>query len=97
MNRLCKIDPDLRAVVDESRMTKDKWTEEQIEFMKQFEDISNYDVVVDLYSGLDSDTSGIINDMFVDVTFYPDRDTWTVLRDTNLNVINAAIDEINNG
>lgn len=95
--RKSKIDPDLRQVVDESRMKKEKWTAEQIEFMKSFEDISKYDVVADLYGGLDSDTSTLIDGMLVDAAFHPDTEAWTVLRETNMNIINTAIDNINNG
>lgn len=95
MCRKSKIDPDLRAVVDESRMTKEKWTAEQIEFMKSFENIGDYDVVAELYGGLDSDTSKLIDDMLVDAAFHPDADSWTVLRESNLNTINAALDALN--
>ena len=96
MLRLCKIDPDLRKEVDESNTRGKGWTMEQIEFMKQFEDLENYHVVADFYGGLDGDSSQIMTDMLRNVTF-DGEDTWTVLRDTNINVIDASIDAINNG
>lgn len=94
--RKSKIDPDFRAVIDESRRVNDKWTDEQIEFMKSFEDIGSHDVVVELYGGLDSDTATTIDNMLIDAGFHDDADTWTVIRETNMNVIDASIDSINN-
>jgi len=95
MVRLCSTDPDLRQEMKNSTITAKGWTEEQYDLMAEYEKIGNYNIVADFSAGFDSDTSALITDMLTQVTFVQDSESWTVLRDTNMNVIDVKIAELN--
>ena len=95
MIKMCKSDPDIIAETNQSIMNSKKWTQEQIDYMAEFEKIGNYHIVSDFSTGFDSETSNLISDILVNSAFFPDSEGWTVLRDSNINTIDTAIAELN--
>lgn len=95
MIRLCSTDPDLRKEMKSSTLTAKKWTEEQYDYMAEFEKIGNYNIIADFSTGFDSDTAALISDILYQSSFVQDSEGWTVLRDTNINTIDAAINNLN--
>lgn len=95
MIRTCSTDPVLMEEMKSSTITAKKWTEEQYDFMEEYEQLGNFNIVADFSAGFDSDTSTLIADMVNNVTFYQDSESWAVLRDQNMNVIDVVIADLN--
>ena len=91
--RQCNTDPDLKAVVKESIMNEKQYSEEQYEFLTSFEEIGNYDLVVNAYSGISNDLTPVIDDMLVNIAFNSDdAKSWTQLRQENEGMINSILE-----
>lgn len=95
--RRCQVEPDLRAVVDESIMTEKSYTKEAYDFMVRYEDLDKYDVVVENYSGFSSELTELIDSMLINVAFEEGQGDqmglgWTQLRATNEGVINSYLE-----
>lgn len=79
--RECNTDPELMAVVKESIMNDKQYTEEQYDFLTSFQDIGNFDMVVNVSGGFDENLTGIIDDMLINLCFETDDDKgWAQLR-----------------
>lgn len=92
--RKCQVDPELRAVVNQSIMTEKKYSQEQFDFLTGFEDIDNYDMVIEGCYGFSSELTDIVDNMLTNVAFSNDEESgWTQLRDTNAGAINAYLSE----
>lgn len=91
--RQCNTDPDLMAVVRESIMNDKQYSEEQYEFLSSFEQIANYNMVVNVSGGFNSDLTTLIDNMLVTVAFETGEDkSWTQLREENEGMINSVLD-----
>ena len=91
--RKCNTDPDLKAVVKESIMNDKQYSEEQYEFLTSFEDIANFKVVVNAYSGFSSDLTPVIDDMLLNIAFETDASgSWAQLVSENEGIINTVLD-----
>ena len=96
--RKCNTDPDLKAVVKESIMNDKQYSEEQYEFLTSFEDIGNYKLVVNAYSGISNDLTPVIDDMLVNVAFDSgDAKSWAQLREENSGIINSILSAFEEG
>lgn len=94
--RKCQTDPELRAVVDQSILTDKQYSEEQFEFLKSFEEIENFDLVLESYGGFNSDLTDLIDTMLVNVAFDNEENKgWTQLRTENEGTIQAVLDVYN--
>lgn len=96
--RLSKTDPALKATTTESIMKDKGYTEEQFEFLISFQEVENFDAVVDEPYGLDDATADIINTMLHDVAFPSDSgedQSWTQMREANAGAIQAQVDNYN--
>ena len=96
--RKCNTDPDLKAVVKESIMNDKQYSEEQYEFLTSFEDIGNYKLVVNAYSGISNDLTPVIDDMLVNIAFDSgDAKSWAQLREENSGIINSILSAFEEG
>ncbi len=95
MIRTCSTDPVLMEEMKSSTITAKGWTEEQYDLMETYENLGNFNIVADFSTGFDSDTSTLIGDMISSITFQQDSESWAVLRDQNMNVIDVVIADLN--
>lgn len=98
--RLSNTDPELKEVTRESIMKSKAYTEEQYELWNYFHEVSNFEnLVVDYATCFDTDAiNSTITPMLEDVPFIVSADSdnsWTTLRETNYNIVDAKIQEIN--
>ena len=98
--RLSQTDPELKEVTRESIMKSKAYTEEQYELWSYFHDVNNFDhLVVDYATCFDTDTiNNTITPMLEDVPFVTSAEndnSWTTLRETNYNIVDSKIQEIN--
>ena len=95
--RLCKTDPEIVAVVNESIMNDKKYSQEQFDFLSQFEQIENYDMVVNMAYGFNTETSTIIDDMLINVAFAQGEEqlSWAALRTSYEGIIQDTLDKYN--
>ncbi len=96
--RLSKTDPVLKETTVESIMKDKGYTEEQFEFLISFQEVENFNAIVDEPYGLDEATADIISKMLHDVSF-PNDDgedqSWTQMREANGPAIQAQVDVYN--
>ncbi len=96
--RLSKTDESLKVTTKESTMKNKKYTEEQYEFLMSFQEVENFDPIVDEPYGLDDATTTIIQEMLHDVSFPADDgedESWTMMREANNPSIQAQVDYYN--
>ena len=95
--RLCKTDPDIVSVVNESIMNDKKYSQEQFDFLSQFEEIANYDMVINMAYGFNSETSTLIDDILVNVAFAQgeEQQSWSSLRTSYEGVLQDTLDQYN--
>lgn len=93
MVRKSLVDPELKAVVNESMMASKHYTREELDFILSFEDVTKYDVVVDGYYGFSDDLTKVIDDMLINIAFVQDENQkgWTQLRTENEGVIDSFL------
>lgn len=93
--RKCQVDPELRAVVDESIMNEKKYSEEQFEFLKSFEDVDKFHMVVDGYSGFEESFTTLVDDMMINLAFdqSEDQKSWAQLRAENEGIIEKVLED----
>lgn len=96
--RQCQVDPELRAVVKESIMNDKKYNDEQYDFLTSFEDISNYDMVVELYGGFSTELTNEVDTMMVNVAFEQgeEQKSWTQLRSEIEGMVTSILNEYKN-
>lgn len=92
--RKCQVDPELRAVVDQSILIEKQYGQEIYDFLTGFEDIDNFDLVVEDYSGFSSELTKIIEDMIINVAFEQGEEQkgWTRLRSEQEGAINSYLE-----
>lgn len=92
--RSCQVDPELRAVTEQSIMNDKQYSQEQFDFLMSFENIDNYDLVLESVYGFSSDLSSIVDKMLTDVAFSNDDDkSWAQMCSEQEGVINAYLSE----
>lgn len=93
--RQCQVDPDIRAVLKESIMNDKKYSEEQYEFLTSFENVSNYDMVVELYFGFSTELTNEIATMMINVAFEQGetQKSWTQLRSEIEGMVTSILSE----
>lgn len=90
--RKCQVDPELQAVVNQSVMNDMQYSQEQFDFMKLFENIDNYDMVLEGYGGFGNELSDIISDMLTNIAFESEENaSWTQLRTQQEGAIDAYL------
>lgn len=95
--RRCQVEPELRKVVDESIMTEKSYSKEAYDFLVRFENLDEYDVVVENYTGFSSELTTIVDNMLLNVAFEQGTGDqqgygWTQLRDANEGSINSCLE-----
>ncbi len=95
--RQCNTDPELKAITKESIMNDKKYSEEQYEFLTSFEEITKYDMVVDIYQGFGNEATTIFDEMMINIGFEQgeNQKSWTQLRGEYEGVIDGVIQEYN--
>lgn len=92
--RKCQVDPEIRAVVDKSVMTEKQYSQEQFDFITGFENVDNYNLVLEAYYGFSAELTDIIDTMLVNVAFQSDEQKgWTQLRTEQEGAIDAYLSE----
>lgn len=93
--RSCQVDPELKAVVNQSIMNDKQYSQEQFDFLTSFEDIDNFDLVVEGCYGFSSELSNIIDNMLTNVAFEQGEEQrgWTQLRTEQEGAINAYLSD----
>ena len=96
--RQCNTDPELKAVVKESIMNDKKYSEEQYEFLTSFEEITKFDMVVDIYGGFSSEFTNLIDTIMINLAFEQgeEQQSWAQLRTEYEGMIEAEIAEYQN-
>ncbi len=96
--RQCNTDPELKAVTKESIMNDKKYSDAQYEFLTSFEEITKYDMVIDIYAGFGTEATTIIDEMMINIGFEQgeNQKSWTQLRGEYSGVIDGIINEYNN-
>lgn len=92
--RKCYVDPELKAVVDQSIIADKLYDQETFDFLSSFDNIDNFDLVVEGYTGFSSELTNIINDMITNVTFEQgdEQKGWTQLRTEKEGAINSYLE-----
>lgn len=95
--RQCNTDPELKAVTKESIMNDKKYSEEQYQFLTSFEEITKFDMVVDVYAGFGTEATTIFDEMMINIGFEQgeNQKSWTQLRGEYGGVIDGIINEYN--
>lgn len=80
--RKTKVDPELVEVFNKSVMAEKKYSQEQFDFLFGFDNVDNYDMVVEGYSGFSSELTDIIDKMLTNIAFEQGEEQkgWTQLR-----------------
>lgn len=90
--RKSQVDPEFIKVIDQSIMNEKHYSREQLDFIRSFENIDNYDLVLEGYYGFSNELTDIIDTMLVNVSFANDEDAgWTQLRSQQEGAINAYL------
>lgn len=92
--RKCNDDPELKAVVKESIMNDKQYSEEQYEFLTSFEDIGNFDYVINFSNGFNSDLTGVIDGMLSNLAYEQSEDqrSWAQLKGEYKGIIDSVLD-----
>lgn len=93
--RKCQVDPELKEVMNQSIMNEKKYSQEQFDFLTRFENIDNYDMIIEGYSGFNDDLTNIIDTMLTNVAFEQgeSQKSWTQLRTEQEGAINSYLAE----
>lgn len=93
MIRKTNVDPEFKSVKNESMMKSKHYTQEELDFLLQFEDIDKYDTVIESYSGFSDELTKVIDDMLTNVAFEQGENQkgWTQLRTENEGKIDAFL------
>ncbi|MCH5325093.1 MAG: extracellular solute-binding protein [Eubacterium sp.] len=94
--RLSKTDEALVETTKDSIMKDKGYNEEQYEFILGFQQVQNFNPVIDEPYGMDDTTATIIRQMIDNVIFQGDDETlnsksWTQMREENRNAIDAQV------
>lgn len=91
--RQCGTDPELKAVVKESIMNDKQYSEEQYEFLTSFEQIDNFDMVVNQYAGISSELTTVLDEMMTNIAFEQgdNQKSWTQLRSEYEGIIEGEL------
>ena len=98
--RLSKTDEALIETTKESIMKDKEYTEEQYDFLVGFENIADYNGVVDEPYGMDTESADVLRQMIDNVVFTMgdtelNAKSWTQMREENSGVINAQVEYYN--
>ena len=98
--RLSKTDEALIETTKESIMKDKEYTEEQYDFLVGFENIAEYNGVVDEPYGMDTESADVLRQMIDNVVFTMgdtelNAKSWTQMREENSGVINAQVEYYN--
>lgn len=95
--RQCNTDPELKAVTKESIMNDKKYSEEQYEFLTSFEDISKFDMVIDISGGFGTEMQTVVDTIMTNLAFEQgeEQKSWAQLRPEYEGVIQSVIDQYN--
>ncbi len=93
--RQCNTDPELKKVIEESIMNDKKYSVEQYEFLTSFENIKNFDMVVDIYGGFSSEFTTLVDDIMINLAFEQseNQQSWAQLKGSYEAMIEAEISE----
>lgn len=98
--RLSKTDESLKEATKESIMNDKEYTEEQYDFLVGFENIDDFNGVVDEPFGMDTESATILRQMIDNVVFVSADEelngkSWTQMREENSPVISSQVDYYN--
>ncbi|MBQ9947492.1 MAG: extracellular solute-binding protein [Oscillospiraceae bacterium] len=93
--RQCNTDPELKKVIQESIMNDKQYSVEQYDFLTSFEQIQNFDMVVDIYGGFSSEFTTLVDDIMINLAFEQseNQQSWAQLRGSYEAMIEAEISE----
>ena len=76
-------------------MKDKKYSEEQYEFLSSFENIENYDMVIDIYGGFGTDLTDVIDTFFVNLAFEQgeEQKSWAQIRSEYGPVVNSTLEQ----
>ncbi|MCM1061750.1 MAG: extracellular solute-binding protein [Eubacterium sp.] len=92
--RKCQVDPELREVVNQSILADKQYDRETFDYLLSFENIDNFSLTLEGYSGFSSDLTNIMNDMMTNIAFEQGEEQkgWTQLRTENEGAINSYLE-----
>ncbi len=93
--RQCGTDPELKKIVKESIMNDKQYSEEQYEFLTSFEEIENFDMVVNQYAGISTDLTSLFDNMMTNIAFEQgdNQKSWTQLRAEHESEIDSELSQ----
>ncbi|MCI8604418.1 MAG: extracellular solute-binding protein [Ruminiclostridium sp.] len=80
--RKIQVDPDIQDVLKKSIMTDKHYDEETYNYIKSFDNVDNYDLVLEGYWGFNSELTKIVENMINNIAFEhgDEQKGWTQLR-----------------
>jgi multiple sugar transport system substrate-binding protein len=95
--RLSLTNEELLETTKTSMMKSKKYSEEEYDFLQQFNYPENFTVVIDENYCFDTDTSAMLQNMLTNIGMdqSDSQESWTQMVESNSPIINAAIDEFN--
>lgn len=96
--RQCNTDPEIKAVVKESIMNDKKYSDEQYAFLSSFEDITKFNMVVDIYGGFGSDFTTVVDNIMINLGFEQgeSQQSWAQLRAEYEGIIEGTLADFMN-
>lgn len=93
--RQCNTDPELKKVIKESIMNDKKYSDEQYEFLTSFEDITKFDMVVDIYGGFGTEFTTVVDEIMINLGFEQgeNQKSWAQLRTEYEGIINGTLED----
>lgn len=95
--RLTKTDTELAAITKESIMKNKKYSDEQYEFLVSFDELENFNYIMDETFGFPKTVVDTIKTMLSDIAFNHTETatSWTVMVEQNFGLVQDAIDKYN--
>lgn len=80
--RKCQVDPELKAVVNQSIMADKQYDQETFDFLTSFDDIDNFALTLEGYGGFSNELTNIVDTMITNIAFEQGEEQrgWTQLR-----------------